>query len=255
MEATEAPQGEVVESTILTKEEVAEVTRPEGQEAKPTDEVVLPSEQVEDPYAGLTQEELLAKIRELEAKPAEQEAPQEQEAPPQNLVKEYMEKFETNGQALTEADYADLASKGYDKEFVDTYIAGIQAANVKAAEELVKDIGGLEKFNEAKLWAQDNWNEQEIAVFDKAIAEANSSEDKATLKVLLNSVMKEYTGSQAKPNAPIHTNTPTKVESLGYDSKAAMMKDMDNPLYGKDAVYTHKVEDKMGLTDTSNWYK
>ena len=253
MEAEATPEV-VVESTILTEEEVKEVVQSTPNE-EPKDEVVLPSDAVEDPLANLTHEELLAKVKELsEAKPVEEQV-ETPDAPPQNLVREYMEKFAENGDALSEADYQDLAAKGYDKDFVDTYIAGVQAANMKAAEELVKDFGGLEQFNKAKLWAKDNWTENEIAVFDKAVSEANASEDKATVKVILNSLMKEFNASSAQPNALIHTNTPPKPEIMGYGSKADMMSDMDDPRYGKDAVYTHKVEDKMGLTDTGAWYK
>ena len=159
---------EPIESAILTPEEVVEVNS--DVETQTPEDVVLPSEQGEDPYANLSTEELLAKVRELTADtqpPKEETTPPE--APPVNVVKDYMAKYEANGNKLSDADYADLEQQGYDKEFVDTYIDGVKASNVKAAEDLVKDIGGLEKFNEAKLWASENWTQDEIAVFDKAI--------------------------------------------------------------------------------------
>jgi len=238
---------QVNEQSIILSEE--EINTTLANEAEVVDEVQLPSEQTEDEYAGLSKEELIAKLKE------KQEAPKEEttEEVPTAIVEEFSKRFSENSGSFTEKDYADLEAKGYSKEFVDTYIEGAKAKEKAYYEDLLKPYGTMEEYAEAIVYAQTAWDATQIKAFNDALRKADAS----TTSVLVSSLMKEFKSSKVKPteNGPItNTRQPSSQGTRGYETKSDMTKDMNDSRYGKDPSYTAKVEEKLLATDMNAWY-
>ena len=242
------------ESTILTGEETGNVIN----DTPTVTDTSLPSEQSEVILGKFnTQEDLIKAYQELEKKlGGGQESPQEPVVPvvtevPVNVVEEYSSKIMDAGGSVTPEIYAELAGKGYTKEFVDTYIQGVQSQEQAAFQDLVKDIGGEQAYSQAVQWAQATMNKEQLTAYNDALGTA----DQTTAKLIMESLINKSRVGQPQSTGPIHTNTPTTPTSVsGYDTKSDYIKDSSDPRYGKDPGYTQKVEQKMAITDTAAWY-
>lgn len=240
---------EIEPSSILTDAEVQHTLNPEPTEGE--GEVSLPSEIIEDELSALSKEELLAKLRE-QAKETPPE-PTEGDVVPSTIVDEFTTRFNANDGKFTEQDYVDLEAKGYSKEFVDTYVAGVQAKERAYYEGLLEPYGGMKEYADAIVFAKETWDTKQIETYNKALATA----DEATTQLLVSSLIKEYKSSKVTPTekGPITQTTQPRATSVqGYETKSDMTKDMNDPRYGKDASYTSKVEAKLLATDTAAWY-
>ncbi|MCI4436673.1 MAG: hypothetical protein JHC33_07700 [Ignisphaera sp.] len=217
------------------------------------DNIVLPSEQVEDEDAKLTPDELLAAYKALKATSKD---PVIDPAAPanENFAEVLTEKYKTNNGVFTEQDYTELAAKGYTKEFIDTYISGAKAAEQVKIEAMISEVGTIEDYSAALLYASTAWNKDQIDTFNGALDGAND----ATTKMLITMLVKEYKGATAAPaapNAPITTTTSPRASGnvTGYESKSDMTKDINDSRYQSDSAYREKVNQKMYLTDMSAW--
>jgi len=234
------------QSTILSDAEVQQTLE---QTTANEAEVTLPSEEAADELSQLSKEELIAKLKEQTTK----EEDTTNTEVPQTIVDEFTNRFNANNGSFTEQDYSDLAAKGYSKEFVDTYVAGVQAKERAYYESVLEPYGGMKEYADAIVYAQSNWDAEQVATYNKALSTA----DEATTKLLVSSLMKEFKSSKVQPteNGPITQTTQPRVTiSKGYETKSDMVKDMNDPRYGKDASYTAKVEEKLINTDTGAWY-
>ena len=235
------------QSEILSESEVETLLGDTITEADA--DVVLPSDTVkDDDYSELSKEELIAKLKEKATTPEDTIT-----EVPTNIVDEFTTRFEANEGKFTDKDYAELASKGYSKEFVDTYVSGIQAKEVAYYEELLKPYGSMEDYAEAIVYAQSAWEPKQISAYNKALKTADAD----TTTLLVSSLMKEFKSSKVTTtnNGPItQTSQPKVIANTGYDTKSDMVKDMNDSRYGKDVSYTNKVEQKLMNTDTNAWY-
>lgn len=237
------------QSDILSEEQVNNIINDEPMNGiTKEEEVVLPSETKEE--NAPTQEQLLEaynKMKEAEKKVETTEVPA-------NVVESFTKKYLENG-GFTEADYKELAAKGYSKDFVDTYVQGVQAKEVQAFETELKPFGNMNDFNTAVQWAANTWSKEQIESFNKAI----STTDAKTQAFIAGSLIKEMkmtsTTNTVNTNQPIHTNTaPRNVSNEGYSTKSEMVKDMNDPRYTTDNAYRARVEQKLIATDTKQWY-
>lgn len=248
---------EKIQSSILSEDEVGSLLEESQSEESvvpevDTSDVKLPSEEVEAPEQ--TVEELQKQIEELKAK---LDNPETKPEPNSALVEEYISKYQDQGGALSEEDYQALASKGYSKEFVDTYIDGMNA-KVNAEQEarvaaLSEPYGGLGEVQKAIQWAKDAWSDADKQAFNESIATG----DESVQKLLVASLMREYGVASTKapePSGPIHSNTTPPQPSKGYETKSAMMKDMADPRYKSDPSFNAAVQKKVLATDQSKWY-
>lgn len=235
------------QSSILGEEEVQLLFAEDTEEAP---EVVLPSEEANDEYANLSKEELVEMLKAKATTPTtEEEVP----VVPATIVEDFTTKYNNNGGKFTEEDYADLAKKGFSKDFVDTYVEGQKAKELSYYENIVKPYGSMEDYAEATVYAQANWSEAQVKAYNDALSKA----DESTTTILVSALMKEFNSSKkgATPNGPItNTRQPQPKAITGYETKSDMTKDMNDPRYGKDASYTKKVEDKLLATDMGSWY-
>lgn len=246
------------DSTVLTGEESASIV--EGTSLG-GDGGSLPSE-TPDKILGKfnTQEDLLKAYQALEAKlGGGQESPQVTEEPepvaevPTSVVEEYANKIMEAGGNITPEIYQELEGKGYSKEFVDTYVQGVKTQEQTAFNNLVSDIGGVEAYQAAAQWAQANMTQAQLVAYNKSL----DSAEPEVAKIIMGSLITKSQTNTAQPTAaPLHTNTPLQVQTVGvYENKSDYETDANDPRYHKDPAYRNKVEQKLGKTDMSTWYK
>lgn len=189
-------------------------------------------------------EELEASYSELQKKMGTvQEEPQAQEQPVEQVetqefdIKNYENKYLEQGQ-LSPEDYAELAKNGYQKEVVDTYIEAVKVKHEKAEEELLNEFGGREAYEEAVVWATENWDEGLKNEFNKLITSESTA--RIAMKALfadMGQVQKEPKLVSGKANA---NNTATNL----YTSVDTWKNDLKNPRYKSDQAFRDMVDQK-----------
>lgn len=244
VENTEEVKPEI-KSTILSDEEVEKVLN-EDEEVNEED-VKLPSEEKEEEEID-PKEELERLKQELEELKKQKQEPKKED---NQLLSEMAQKALTEG--LNEEDYKRLEQLGYDKETVDVFVEGLKAKQEKSAEQLLEGITTIDEYKEAIDYAAEHWDEQQIEEYNKVLADGNP----AAVRIAVRALIKEYKGGRNAEVDTLHRNTerarPEGIKS--YETKADMMKDMQDPRYGKDIAYTRKVEQRIKMTDMSKWYQ
>lgn len=260
--------GIVVEtkSTILNEEQVNNIVN-KGEtttEENSNNETILPSDEssynLPEKYAGKSAEELykLMKVEEEFNKgrdKSKEEVNTEEVVVPQNIVEEFTNKFKENGGELTEQDYKELEEKGYNKDFVDNYKAGIEAKQLKEVNDTFTAVNVTqEQFQEAGKWARDNWSEDRVTEYNEAMNEAFATNNQSVKKALIRSLIDASTGAPKENAKTFHSNQPTSQPQVkGYSTKSEFFKDSQDNRYLKDRSYRELVEKKYLNTDRSNW--
>ena len=247
-------------STILSEEQVATIAS--GEEVVSTEEIVLPSEEainaLPEKYAGKSAEEVykLMKVEEdfKNGKKEEVKTEEVKTEVPENVIKEFTDKLIENGGEFSEENYKELEGKGYSKDFVDNYKAGVEAKQAEEVGKTFSEAGtSQEDFQKAGEWARDNWDETRVSEFNEAMNEAYASGNKAIQKSLIRSLTDGFK-SAPKDAAPIHTNAAPEVAKVaGYTTKSEYFADVNNSRYSKDPSYRAIVEQKFLKTNRSNW--
>lgn len=219
------------------------------------DDIKLPSESTGKTFIVdeiESQEDLVKAYNDLKAKTAEVTGDPVAKEVPEELFNTYQERFVANNGTLGESDYAELAEKGYTKEFVDTYIAGVQQKNEAELTAIIAPYGTLEDLSEAKEYAKSNWSQEKIEMYNRALQTSSPDVQAIVLGNLIAESKRAAAGTV--DNGPILQTKQAPAAIQGYESKADMLKDMRSPLYNKDAQYTRKVKAKLLKSDQSKWY-
>jgi len=247
-----------------------EVVLPEGgtgEEGVQGEEVVtLPSDAEEfvipEKFAGKSVEDVIKSYQELEkfkgggqeSKGEEQDEGQKEESPEQTAYNKYVKSFEDNG-TLSEAEYAELAELGYNKEAVNKEIQRVSDAKEFEAYKAQKTIeavleplgGGQEKFQTVAEWANQTKDAEEVKAFNEALAAA----PKLAQQALLRGLYAEYDASGVTD--VLHTNSPQGAPTRGYASEADFFKDIGAPEYSTHRTFAAAVQAKLEKTDTTGW--
>ena len=259
-----APQEDYIpESATLTPDEVKAII---SDEPAPEKEVLLNSEKEEqanaipEKFKDKSPEDIIKMYNELESKLGEKTPPPKEEATPSEpkaeegtteaLINDTLDKY---GKDIPDDVLADLEKKGITKGLLKTVADGKRAETRAMVENMTKEFGGAEAFGSAVAWAKENWSAEEISTFDSAIAQTDGKPE--LVKLVVANLMNSYKNNNVKANEPIHaSSTPAPKAKGGFTSKQDMYADMDSPLYGTDAAYMKKFQERMGLTDQSTWY-
>ncbi len=152
---------------------------------------------------------------------------------------------------LSAESYAALAAKGYDKELVDSHIAGMKAQSELAqfrTEQLNSsvraDVGGDEKYAEMIKWAGTGLPAAEIEAFNAAV----TSGDAERAKLAARGVMAKFVSANGSEPSLIDGDD-SPAQSDVFKSSAEVTKAMRDPRYKKDAAYREEVIAKLGRSD------
>jgi hypothetical protein len=224
--------------------------------AEPAKEEPEQSEQPEESIDYKAKyEELQKQLQEKESNPnldikeeeqASEDKPQEAtDVLTPNELNKFTEEFNTNGE-LSEDSYSELSKLGLSKEVVDTYIEGQIALQEVRVNRVFNEVGGKESYQSMIEWAKDNWDTQQIEVFNRNV---NSGDD-ALVMFSVKALKENYEKANGSPIPNRALKGSAQGDSngsglKGYESKQEMFKAMRNPAYGKDPSYTKMVENKI----------
>ena len=164
-------------------------------------------------------------------------------------LEDFEQEFIQNGE-LSDESYQKLQEL-FPKSMIDAYIEGQKALAERSTAELLDLAGGQEAYQEMIQWASANLSEQEIKYFNQALESGDMIQAKFAVSGLASRFQSE-TGrfnkhTQQKPNL-VQGQNPSQGSVSGYQSKAEMIRDMQNPLYASDPAFRQQVEEKLKRT-------
>jgi len=199
-------------------------------------------------------EELLKSYTELErAKPAEA-APGAPDAAAQAAaavssakldMSTLSQEYATSG-ALSDASYAALASAGFDKGTVDTFIAGQAALAAQQEQAGYALAGGQEAYTAMASWAATAFTPAELTAYNQAVASGPVATKQAVL-----ALKAQYEAAVGKDPQLLSGNS--AVDNSGdqpFASRAEVTAAMRDPKYKSDPAYRALVERRIGAMST-----
>lgn len=159
----------------------------------------------------------------------------------------------SEGGKLSEASYAELATKGYGKAVVDAYVRGLTADQAQAQavdSALIADkeitaikagIGGDQGLANMIAWAKTGLTATELTEYNEAV----KSTDVARVKMAVTGLHALYTKESGSQPDLIGGRPAGGDVGDVYASKEEMIVDMQNPKYEKDPAFRAAVGKKL----------
>lgn len=140
--------------------------------------------------------------------------------------------------SLTEGSYAALEAKGFNRQVVDTWIAGQQAIVSQLQQQVYDSVGGAEKYNAMVQWAAQNLSPKAIDAYNAAMGGGVESAQLASQGLLA-----QYQASVGSEPALLSGGTSTG--GAGFRSTAELTAAMADPRYAKDPAYREDVMQRL----------
>lgn len=144
----------------------------------------------------------------------------------------------TANQGLTEATYEKLASKGFDKETVDTFIEGQQALAREYRSTVFSYAGGEDEYVALTSWAAQALSPEEKATFNSAV----NGKDRNLAQLAVAGLQARMIGAVGKE--PNLVSGKGSSSDGGYESDAQMTADMKDPRFKSDPAFRALVQRK-----------
>lgn len=200
---------------------------------------------------GKSTSELEAKFTQQQQQEPTQETEGEPEGEttspiPQESFNRFTQEF-TENQELSEESYAELAKAGIPKEYVDTYVQGLQALQQTSEVNTLNQAGfeSREAFDAATQWAAANLSPEDIAAFNEAV----ESNDPATVTHALTELSKDFSAARGTTSTTLLNGESAPASTGGFASKHEMTTAMSDPRYAKDPAYRNMVMQKVALSN------
>ncbi|RVH83231.1 capsid assembly protein [Sinorhizobium medicae] len=151
--------------------------------------------------------------------------------------------FETDGK-LSDASYADLEAKGYDRATVDQYIAGQNALAELATQRITGAAGGKESMDRMFAWATTSLTADEINTFNASFG--NSDVNAAVI------AMEQLKGKYEAANGrdpKLLGGKPAGAAVDVFGSWAEVTEAMNDARYASDHAYRSRIEAKLGRSN------
>jgi hypothetical protein len=188
-----------------------------------------------DEIEKLTPEQVKTKFDELSAPPAADPAKAAAEAKGVDFPKLSAE-FAEKGK-LSDETYADLAAKGFDKNAVDTYIAGQTAIAEKYDAAGYEAAGGADRFKAMAEWAGRNVPQNELDAFNEAV----TSMDPAKMKLAVAGMRSRFEAAEGAPPKLLKGGSGSEGVEQPYASLEEQKAAMRDPRYKVDPAYREQV--------------
>ncbi|MEY9719282.1 hypothetical protein ABIA22_001772 [Sinorhizobium fredii] len=248
--AASAPTNEAEARAQIASEEAAKNAPPAAE--RPT---WLPEKfkSVEDMAAAYAELEKKVGAPVEEPKPEGEEQPKteeekteekkDEEVPAKVDINAISEEFSKDGK-LSDATYADLESKGFDRATVDQYIAGQSALAELATQRITTAAGGKESMDRMFAWASTSLTADEINTFNASFANA----DVNAAVLAMEQLKGKYEASNGKDPQLLGGKPPgTAVDT--FASWAEVTEAMNDSRYASDHAYRARVEAKLGRSN------
>ena len=224
-----------------TEESVEQQTQTEGQTEQPTQER---PEWLPEKFKSA--EDLVKAYGELESKLGSNKT--ETNTTSSSLIEQNSEKYTnefTENGSLSEESIKEITEAGIPREYVDSYVRGLQALAQQSVDTVHNTVGGADNYDNMMKWAEENLSENEINAYNNAV----ESSDMDTVMMAVNGLNARY--SQESGNTPslIQGNAGQKNSSSAYRSLAELTRDMNDPRYAKDPAYRKDVENRLSVSN------
>ena len=198
-----------------------------------------------------TQEDLIKSYQELEKKLSQ---PKQDKPVKDNLKAEEQPKvqainfeqaqneFQENG-SLSEETIANLEKSGLPKNYIDNYLAGLEALATKFEQSAYEITGGEENYKKMTDWVASNLSAEEVKAFNDGV----SADNNTALYHIKN--MTARFNSETKEPSLNYGQTNTATSGARYESLAQMKDDMKNPRYATDPAFRKEVEQKLSRSN------
>lgn len=151
------------------------------------------------------------------------------------MAKEYSEYG-----VLSEASMKALAGAGYPKAVVDAYMEGLEAKTARFVSTVHSFAGGEKGFEQMKAYLATQ-PQSVIEGFNAAIESGNLAQIQLTMEGIKTAMVRTF----GTTNPTIMGGAGGGASSLGYTNPAEMTKDMSDPRYQVDPVFTRAVYQKV----------
>lgn len=163
--------------------------------------------------------------------------------PVQFDMSKYETEFSSTGQ-LSPESYAELSSRGFDKNIVDNYIAGKQAQIQQQKAALLEPVGGEAGYTAMTQWAAQNLSPQEVEAYNKAVA----SPDQAVVANAIAGLHARHTLSVGQTPSLVSGTASANSGPAPFRSWAEVTAAMSDPRYKNDPAYQSDVMQRMAKT-------
>lgn len=145
--------------------------------------------------------------------------------------------------ALSADSYAALFKAGYDKQVVDAVIAGWQAKADNFANAVVNSVGGQAEYEKITRFVQGQ-GAQAVNAYNAIVSNGYLNVIGAYLQGIRAQMVSVY-GTQQ----PMLTGRSSNNVGLqGFNGPSEMIAAMSDKRYGRDAAYTHEVEQRLAIS-------
>ncbi|WP_085025241.1 capsid assembly protein [Ensifer aridi] len=245
--AATAPTNEAEARAQIAAEQAAS-ERPAGlpEKFKSWEDMAAAYAELEKKLGAPTQEtpveEKTAEGEKTEEKP-EGETEKKDEVPTKVDLNALSEEYTKDGK-LSDATYADLEAKGYDRATVDQYIAGQNALAELATQRITSAAGGKESMDRMFAWASTALTADEINTFNASFANA----DVNAAVIAMEQLKGKYEAANGRDPKLVGGKPPgTSVDV--FASWAEVTEAMNDPRYAADHAYRARVEQKLARSN------
>jgi hypothetical protein len=147
----------------------------------------------------------------------------------------------TSTSGLEDSDFAALEQVGIPKAIVDNYLA--LARNESLRQMAHRHVGGEAKMAELLEWGAANLSASEITHYNAMLGTRDGW--KPALDVIS---AKMAAASKTAGEPTLQGGTGGRADAAGYNSRAAMMKDMGSPQYQTDPTFRAQVAQKVAVS-------
>lgn len=150
--------------------------------------------------------------------------------------------YETDG-ALSDATYTKLASVGFDRATVDSFIAGQEALGQSLVATAHAESGGPENFAAMTAWARSAMTPAEINAFNNAVGGS-----KEEMLLAVRGLKASYENANGRQPNLLGGRSP-QGNTSGYASRAEMTAEIRDPRYSKDPAFRARVQARIGASE------
>jgi hypothetical protein len=156
---------------------------------------------------------------------------------------DFQEEYIANGELSDEA-YQALQQAGFNRDLVDSWIAGQEALMGQTTQSVFSMVGGEESYSQMTEWAGQNLSPAEIEAFNANV----ESGDSALVQFAVQGLYARYrSDAPSEPN--LMQGQATTNQGGAFSSAAELTAAMSDPRYHKDPAYRQAVASKLARSN------
>ena len=183
-------------------------------------------------------EQLEKAYTELEQRQSQQSNPD-----PSTAMTQASDYFTQHGE-LSEEHYEALGRTGLNRQYVDSYIAGMQAQGQAQAQSYYDQVGGEENYAQMAQWMQQHLPESEINGYNRIMSEGSFEE----VSVLMQGMYARYMSATSEAYDQLQGGPGDADGPVGFESRGQVMAMLQDPRYETDTAFREEFEYRLAHT-------